>query len=239
MTLVPVETGDGSRTLFDTSQNIYYRSLQGAYGEAGYVFLQGSALARWSEPAVLELGLGTAMNFVATADFCLTQGLPLCYHAVELHPLAPEVLASLQHGRFLRHPGLVELVTQALAQIQDTSRVSVRYQGVELVLWKGSWENTPLPPELRVHAIYHDPFGPADNPPCWTADCFRWSAAQLHPEGRLVTYAAATPVRRAMVAAGLTVASLPGSGTKREMTVAAWSEAALHQTQPLKQARYR
>lgn len=238
MTLVPVETGDGSRTLFDTSQNIYYRSLQGAYGEAGYVFLQGSALARWPEPCVLELGLGTAMNFLATADFCLSQGVPLLYHAVEAAPLSPELFGALQHGRLLRHPELVEVVAEALRQAQTAACVSVSYAGGELIVWKGDWQEIALPAELRVHAIYHDPFGPADNPPCWTPACFRWSAAQLHSEGRLVTYAAATPVRRAMVAAGLKVASLPGSGTKREMTVAAWSETALQETRPLKQERY-
>ena len=92
---------------------------------------------------------------------------------------------------------------------------------IRLTLYHGRWQETVLPADLTVHSIYHDPFGPKDNPDCWTEACFLWSGRHLLPQGRLVTYAANTALRREMVKAGLFIGSRRGSQLKREMTMAA------------------
>lgn len=239
MALVVIQTGDGSRTLFDTDRNIYFRSLQGAQSESDYVFLEASRIQAYSNWRVLELGLGTALNFLRTAEACLNgSAKQLDYYAVESQPLDPQVFLALQHQSHLKHPWLIELVHEAFVQAQTQTLVSVQQDSICLHLFAQNWKNNPLPAELEVDAIYHDPFGPKENPDAWTQDCFAWEARYLSSQGRLVTYGAATAVRKAMVAAGLIVASLPGSGSKREMTLAAKTPAALSHSQILNQSKY-
>lgn len=241
MPLVPVKTGDGSHTLFDTEKNLYFRSLQGARSESDYVFFSSSRLSDQPAPrAVLELGLGTALNFLYTADRLLLDkaGETLDYYVVEAAPLSREAFTVLQHRQWLQEPALAELVENVLGELAAAPESHQNLGPIRLHAYKSRWQDLDLPPELEVQAIYHDPFGPKDNPECWQRDCFRWSGRHLSPTGRLVTYAASTQMRRELVAAGLCIASLPGSGRKREMTVAARHEAALADAQPLKQARF-
>jgi tRNA U34 5-methylaminomethyl-2-thiouridine-forming methyltransferase MnmC len=239
MSLVVIQTGDGSRTLFDTERNIYFRSLQGAQSESDYVFLQASRIQEHSNWRILELGLGTALNFLRTAEaFLNSTAGQLDYYAVESNPLDPQIFLALQHQSHLKHPWLIELVQEALERAQTEVMVSIQRGSVCLRIFAQDWQSNPLPDDLEVDAIYHDPFGPKENPDAWAQDCFVWEARYLSPQGRLVTYGAATAVRKAMVAAGLIVASLPGSGSKREMTVAAKSTEALSHTQILIQSKY-
>lgn len=237
MTLVVIQTGDGSHTLFDTARNIHYRCLHGARRESDYVFVSASRIAQRPAPwRILELGLGTGLNFVATAEAALKAGVALEYWAVEAAPLDPELARQFGH---LGTPGPGELVLQALKQVQSQPQALAKNGPLRLQVLRGDWKEVTLPENLRVDAIYHDPFGPKENPEAWTRDCFAWSAPHLDPEhGRLVTYAAATPARRAMVAAGLRIASLPGSGSKREMTVAARCREALADAELLTAARF-
>lgn len=239
MPLVPVQTGDGTRTLFCTERQLHFRSLQGAGSESSYVFLESSRLLSQPDPAVLELGLGTALNFLTTATAVLHNLKPISldYHVVELQPLSGAIFEALNYTTHFPAE-LVNGVLQLLEQVRHEP-VTFVHPRIRLTLYPGAWSQTVLPAELQVDAIYHDPFGPKDNPECWTPACFTWSGRHLRPTGRLVTYAAATSVRKALVAAGLMVASLPGSGRKREMTVAAPTAAALEGTQVLKQSRYR
>ena len=58
-------------------------------------------------------------------------------------------------------------------------------------------------------------------------DALLGKKSHLKDTGRLVTYAAASHVRRAMQTSGLVVARAPGFGGKREMTVAAKDHACL------------
>lgn len=241
MTLVVIETGDGSHTFFDTAQNIYFRSLQGARSEADQVFVGAGRLSRCRPDwRVLELGLGTALNFLATAEAWLRAGTSgrLLYTAVEAAPLTPELFAQLGHQRRLAFPQLNDLVIEVFARLQTEPVAAITRQGITLKVHRSRWQDCELDETLSVDAIYHDPFGPKQNPEAWTLPCFAWSSRHLAPQGRLVTYSAATVVRRAMVGAGLWIAALPGPGTKREMTVAAREPQALDDGRLLDRQKY-
>jgi len=228
---VPITTADGSRTLYDVQKDIHFRSLDGARSESAYVFYQGSGLPTQPAPyTILELGLGTGLNLLFTLDQ-LAKSAPeaaVDYHVVESDALSPEIFLDLEHTRWLHDPRWNDLLAQGLSQLQARAEIlTLAYKQARITIYPQRWQATVLPAELQVQAIYHDPFGPEDNPDCWTVDCFRWSSQHLSDQGRLVTYAASTQMRRAMVQAGLVIASLPGSGRKREMTVAARQESAL------------
>lgn len=95
-----------------------------------------------------------------------------------------------------------------------------RQDGVSLTLHRTRWQD--LEPEPGgFDAVFHDPFGPAVAPDCWSSDTFAWGARALSPRGVLATYGASSASRQAMRDARLVVGILPGAPGKREMTVAA------------------
>jgi len=242
--LVPIQTGDGSYTFYNVTENIYFRSLQGARSEAGYVFLEGSRLPeRQGDWAVLELGLGPGMNFLVTAQAFLDRatGGTLCYHVVENAPLSPAKLGELAYLNWFKYPPIYALLQEALSQAEQPPFGPIRlcWQQVELVLYPCAWQAANLPEALSFDAIYHDPFGPAANPESWGEPCFAWERAHLSDSGLITTYGASTPMRKAMAQAGLYLASRKGSGNKREMTLAAKNPEALSGYTLLSQEKYR
>jgi tRNA U34 5-methylaminomethyl-2-thiouridine-forming methyltransferase MnmC len=222
--LVAVETGDGSFTLKQTDGVLHYRCLQGARTESRYVFLEGSGLIAQPAPwTVLELGLGSGLNFLTTADAFLKQ-FPegeLHYHTLDHLPLAIDLFRSLHPERNTDFPELVELLAEVLVLGREQDVVTRSFRGVHLTLYATPWDQAAVPADLNALAAYHDPFGPRQNPECWTPECFAWVAQRLAPEGRLATYAAASEARKAMAEVGLWIATRKGSGFKREMTIAA------------------
>ncbi|MED5464735.1 MAG: tRNA (5-methylaminomethyl-2-thiouridine)(34)-methyltransferase MnmD [Myxococcota bacterium] len=231
-TLEIIETPDGSRTLRDPVNDVAFRSIRGAATESRHVFIEGSRILhqprRWT---IVELGLGTGLNFSQTVEAFL--GKPdvsdLNYHAVEQSPLPPAVFNRLHPPTPRESPG-ISLLREALLSLENQPRqeqVSVQHDsGVTLSVYRRPWQETTLHGVL-ADASYHDPFAPGDNPECWTPNCFKWARAHLAPTGRLVTYSAASHVRRAMAEAGLYVAKAEGACGKREMTIASAQREAL------------
>ena len=98
---VPIATADGSMTLFDHESSLHFRSLRGARSESEYVFFESSGLQQHPTPwRVLELGLGTGLNFLVTAQQALESGVTLDYHVVEAEPIQAALLKQLNHARF-------------------------------------------------------------------------------------------------------------------------------------------
>ena len=95
------------------------------------------------------------------------------------------------------------------------------------------WQDSSLP-RHAYQALYHDPFGPAVAPECWSVECFQWAAERLADDGVLATYGASSAARLAMKEAGLLVGVLPGAPGKREMTVAARDPDSISQARPWK-----
>ncbi len=195
----PVETQDGSLTYAHPEHGATYRSLKGARSESDQVFVAASGVGSGGCKSVLELGFGTGLNFARTVLVCPQ----LDYLALEPAPL----------------PASLWLVPP---DWQQASEAVWTVEEVTLEMRPCRWQECSLEAE-RFDVYYHDPFGPAVCPDCWTRDCFAWAARALKPEGILVTYGAATASRREMMAAGLLVGVLPGGPGKREMTVASRS----------------
>lgn len=197
-----VITGDGSPTYLHPEHGASFRSLKGAVTESRTVFLAGSRLAhRQGTWRVLELGFGSGLNFQVTTQAAREAGVALEYVALEPYPMTPDLW-------------LVDDCWRECAWGRPE-----RQGQVTLVLQRASWQDFE-PPAGHFDALYHDPFGPAVAPECWTADCFRWAARALARHGVLATYGASSAARRAMRQAQLQVGILPGAPGKREMTVA-------------------
>lgn len=224
------QTADGSKTLKDDALNVTYRSSQGAQGESRHVFLGHSGLRSdqksWS---VFELGFGAGRNCWETihAFLAVPEALKLLYVAVDHAPISSALLKQVFEGTEMPAPiwrCFESLFAPGALQVQTLSLPHERT--IELHLHQKDWRQ--IPENLgQFDAMYHDPFGPQDNPDAWDEACFQWAATQIKDEGRLVTYAAAGHVRRSMQRAGFVVAKAPGFGQKREMTIAALNEKGL------------
>ncbi len=220
-------TADGSTTLYDDELDVHYRSVHGATTEVRHVFIDGSRLLLQPERdlVVLEFGFGGATSFTTLANAILNDLTPhtLHYHSVEKLPVDPEMLAHLSGpAGELARAALVEC-----AQATAPATITLTNGPITLSIYYGEWEDAALPQNLRAHAIFHDPFGPRANPLGWTREVFERERALLHPMGRIATYGAASATRRAMCEAGLSIATLPGPGRKREITIAAHDDSTL------------
>jgi len=218
--LEKVVTGDGSPTLVRRGSQVSYRSLYGARTESEEVFVAGARLAdREPNWRIVELGFGVGTNFAAVLERGRERGVAVEYWSVERAPVPPDLVCV---------DGLAgEMAVAALEQAcRGMDRiVTIEAEGVVLHLVCGEWIGAPLPGDAS--AVFFDPFAPAVEPECWDTDAFALALSCLAEDGVLVTYSAATAVRTAMIDAGLFVASLPGPGRKREVTIAGRSPQAV------------
>jgi tRNA U34 5-methylaminomethyl-2-thiouridine-forming methyltransferase MnmC len=211
-----IETPDGSVTYRNTEVGATYRSVHGAESESRYVFLEGTGLPDRPGPwRVLELGFGTGLNFSTTVRAAAEKGVELEYVSLEPAPLPPDHWLVDPQWHDLNPGQPLRLGTVTLTVVPD--------------LWQDY-----CPPQGHFHACFHDPFGPAISPECWTADCFRWSYGALACDGVLATFGAASATRWAMKEAGFLVARLPGAKPKREMTIASKSAERIAHGKPWK-----
>ncbi len=225
--VVAFETDDGSMTLHDEERNIHYRSYHGAKSESRYVFLGATGLTEvvghWR---VAELGFGAAVNFCETvAAFRQKErATRLSYHSVDWRPVTPGHLAFHEgEGGDLGREALEVLHgDEALKEV----RVESEDGAIELVLYARPFQEVDLR-GVEAQAFFQDPFSKRVNPGGWTREVFEQARSAMEESGRLATYSAATSVKRALFEAGFWVASAPGPGRKREMTVASPSREVL------------
>jgi tRNA U34 5-methylaminomethyl-2-thiouridine-forming methyltransferase MnmC len=209
-------TPDGSVTYRNNVVGATYRSVHGAETESTQVFLEGTRLLERSGTwKVLELGFGTGLNFATTLKAAAAHGARLDYVSLEPDPLPAD--------HWLLDPQWVNLKPGEPLELGP----------VTLTVIPQRWQEYSAK-ENHYHAYFHDPFGPAVCPDCWTTDCFRWSYRALTADGVLATFGAASATRRAMKEAGFLVARLPGAKPKREMTIASKSAESIAHGKPWK-----
>lgn len=224
------ETGDGSATLFSSRYGQTFHSHHGAVAEARHVFVEGSGTGtrlRGGEGVrVLEVGFGTGLNFLLTAQQASAGGTSLSYVALERELLPATILASLDYQRFAPEPfGALQEFRARLPKQPQAGRYSLEMAETRLELRLGPAETAEIEGS-SYDAIYHDAFSPDVNPELWTAEFLTRLALALTPGGALVTYTVKGEVRRLLATAGLMVSKEPGpSAGKREMLRAVRSTA--------------
>jgi tRNA U34 5-methylaminomethyl-2-thiouridine-forming methyltransferase MnmC len=203
-----------------------YHPRQGALAQARQVFLAGNGLpARWRGRArfvVLETGFGLGNNFLAT------------WHAWRDDPQRPERLHFVSiEARPLQRPDLAaeprdEPLAPLAAELAaawppltcNLHRLSFDAGRVELLLAFGDVADWLPQLVAGVDAFFLDGFAPARNPGMWEPRLFKAMARLAARDATAATWSVARPVREGLAAAGFAVASVPGSGGKREITVA-------------------
>lgn len=221
-----VTTEDGSRTLHSPRYGQSFRSRAGAHTEARHVFVAGSGVAarleRGLATAVLEVGLGPATNLGLTAAVAWATRAPLRYVAIEREPLPPAAWRALDPASWMPAPFAAAWVDALAAGIAPGERLRVAVGPVDATVWRAEAAELARTGALaemgRVDAVYLDPFSPDVDPDGWRPEVLAALAGRLAPGGALVSYSVQGAVRRALAAAGLDVARVPGpTGGKREV----------------------
>lgn len=196
-----------------------YFSLEDGLSETRHVFLAGNGLpGRFRDGFhVAELGFGTGLNLLTTLKAWRDTGQSgrLRFTTFEAFPLeAPEMLRA--QAAF---PEL-EALSQELAPFWQQGAQSFDLPDLHFEMIVGDARETLPGWQGAADAWFLDGFSPARNPELWGEALLAEVAGHMAPGGTAATYTAAGHVRRALQAAGLAVARVPGYGRKRHMTIA-------------------
>ena len=221
-------TRDGSNTLYSERYEQTFHSIHGAHRESLHVFLDGSGVAarlhQQMHTAVLEVGFGTGLNFLLTADAALQSGATLEFWSLEQELLTSEVVRSLAFEAYMQRQDFFQTFLAWLHTVSTTVNTSSPAQftfenTITLHLLLGEATEIPLP-QQAMHAVYQDAFSPNVNPELWTSPFFCKLHTAMLPGACLSTYSARKLVRENLKEAGFSVQKKPGPPGKREMVVA-------------------
>lgn len=221
-----VSTDDGSATLFDEQVGDTFHSESGAAAESRSVFLFNSGVASRLQSGqatrVLEIGFGTGLNFLLTADLALRHHASLDYWGCDTRIISPELLRQLGYERWVAHPELKDRLAHWLenfATMNAGETRSCRFGAAQLHVHRGDVRDWSLP--SGFDAIYFDAFSPRACPELWTTEVFGRLFDTVLPGGTLATYCCRRAVQDALREVGFELNKIPGPvGGKREVLVA-------------------
>ncbi len=171
--------------------------------------------------AVLEIGFGTGLNALLTAQWARENGVRVDFTTIELYPLREEVYRELNYGRLLGDEGLFVKIHEAewdAGFVQVGENFAIRKCKSDIVEWLNSQQSAVDGQRMGLYdVVYFDAFSPDAQPELWTEDVFRCVYGLMRWGGVLTTYCAKGDVRRAMLAAGFRVEKLQGPPGKRHI----------------------
>jgi tRNA U34 5-methylaminomethyl-2-thiouridine-forming methyltransferase MnmC len=212
-----VKTADGSNTIFNSEVGENYHSRNGALQESRHVFLNSGLkyfLSRNpnSNVSVLEVGFGTGLNFLLSANYCAENNISLDYTGIEAYPLSPEMIRQTGYDEYVSPEiweQFIEHYPKSLHQPVDTNPT-----------WKLQTAHCKLADfqsNNKFDIIYFDAFASAYQPEMWDGAAIGHTLQFLKPGGVFVTYAITGNLKRIIKALGLKVEKAPGAPGKREM----------------------
>jgi tRNA U34 5-methylaminomethyl-2-thiouridine-forming methyltransferase MnmC len=209
-----LETEDGSQTLFSETFQEACHSTSGARAETKLHYLEGCHVeqkARSKPTTILEVGFGTGLGFLMTAE--LLSSIPGEHRYVTL-----EIDPHLVRWFLEMHPEIEH------EWIDENNFPFVRgcWKNTQLFIVLGNARSS-LPHFLKNHkfvfdAIYQDAFSPKRNPVLWTREWFTLLKENSAPDVILSTYSASNSIRKSLQEAGWTVQNGEKFGPKRSST---------------------
>lgn len=208
-----VLTADGSHSVYNHELEKHYHSIFGAAQESEWVYIRLgliAALERFAgELRIFEVGFGTGLNALLTAQVALEQQRKISYTTVEPYPLHPDEARQLNYDQLLNTDFLALMHNAPWEQpieIHPYFTLTKRGATMQDVQLSG-----------QFHLIYFDAFASTAQPELWTTDVFSKLAAHLVSGGLLTTYCSKSIVQHALRAAGFAVEKHPGPFRKREI----------------------
>lgn len=215
-----VTTADGSKSIFNSAVGENYHSKHGALQESKHVFLNAGLVYYLQDlqhnhkdsVSILEVGFGTGLNFLLSADHCIAHNIKLNYTGIEAYPLSTEMITQTGYEQYISEPVWNNFREQYADALKNTVRIN-DYSQLQVAHTKllnfGSSE--------RYDVIYFDAFASLHQPEMWNEDAISHTIKFLKPGGVFVTYAITGNLKRMLKGLGLKVEKAPGAPGKREM----------------------
>ncbi|RYE18985.1 MAG: tRNA (5-methylaminomethyl-2-thiouridylate)-methyltransferase, partial [Sphingobacteriaceae bacterium] len=215
-------TADGSNTIFNPEIGENYHSKHGALQESQHVFLQSGLQYFLSvkeasgfptkEVKILEVGLGTGLNFLLSADYCTQQQIKLDYVGIEAFPLNTDLIKQTAYDQYISK----DLWESFQGMYPSTINHKVKINAFcELELVHRELLNFESPQLFDV--IYFDAFAAIHQPEMWSEEAIAHTVSFLKPGGVFVTYAITGNLKRQLKSLNFKVEKAPGAPGKREM----------------------
>ncbi len=204
-----VRTADGSYTLYNEKWGDYYHSLDGAFSESQYVFIEQGFIKEHLQKAtslhIIEVGLGLGFNLLATLQCCEGWNGTLLYEAWEPEPVPSDWLKAVWEKSHFSHPVLNAIVEKV--PLFTTPNITIRFH------WK-PWRQGSI--DYKVDRIFYDLFAPRTCKSLWERP-FLYACECLNPQGMLLTYSITGTLRRLLESHGFAFVTPKGFGKKRQM----------------------
>ena len=210
-------TSDGSKTIYNEVVGENYHSRHGALQESQHVFL-GSGLSYFLEStnerkvSILEVGFGTGLNFLVSADFCIKNQVELNYSGIEAFPLHEDMISETGYNDYFSEDLWNSFLDHYLAALNQKCLINEHcsLQIIEKTLIE-------FTSDKYFDVIYFDAFAAVHQPEMWNLESLTHISKFLKPGGVFVTYAITGELKRTMKSLGFTIEKVPGAAGKREM----------------------
>jgi tRNA U34 5-methylaminomethyl-2-thiouridine-forming methyltransferase MnmC len=212
-----VPTADGSNTIYNPQVGENYHSRNGALQESLHVFVNAGLnyfldTTSLKQVSILEVGFGTGLNFLLSADFCTTNEVKLNYTGIEAYPLTPQMIAQTGYEQYVPLAIWENFTEQYPDTLKDNVALSpfctLKIEGSKLLNFNS---------DTKYDVIYFDAFAAAHQPEMWGEEAIGHTIKFLKPGGVFVTYAITGNLKRMLKSLGLTIQKIPGAAGKREM----------------------
>ena len=212
-----VSTADGSNTIFNSEIGENYHSKHGALQESQHVFLKSGlqyflSVKEASQVTILEVGLGTGLNFLLSADFCTQQHIKLDYVGIEAFPLDTELIGQTGYDQYISKDLWENFQGMYPSAINHKVKINTF---CELELVHRELLNFESPQLFDV--VYFDAFAAIHQPEMWSEEAIAHTVSFLKTGGIFVTYAITGNLKRQLKALNFKVEKAPGAPGKREM----------------------
>jgi tRNA U34 5-methylaminomethyl-2-thiouridine-forming methyltransferase MnmC len=212
-----VKTEDGSNTIFNSEVGENYHSKHGALQESRHVFLKSGLEyflenKKVDEVSILEVGFGTGLNFLLSAEHCSEQKISLDYTGIEAYPLSEEMIDQTGYGQYISVELWQEFVNSYPVSLKQPVNLNSFCQ-----LQTAHCELENFQSDKKYDIIYFDAFASAYQPELWDEEAITHTLHFLKPGGVFVTYAITGNLKRIIKGLGLKVEKAPGAPGKREM----------------------
>jgi len=212
-----VITGDGSKTIYNPAVGENYHSRNGALQESVHVFLNSGlryflAGTDAESVSVLEVGLGTGLNFLLSADYCTQKQIKLEYTGIEAYPLDHTMISQTGYQEYVAPQIWDDFQSWYPSSINHLVQVNPYCHFKTAHNKLSEFKSDEL-----YDIIYFDAFASAHQPEMWNEEAIAHTVSFLKPGGVFVTYAITGNLKRMLKALGLKVEKAPGAPGKREM----------------------
>ncbi|CAN5180948.1 tRNA (5-methylaminomethyl-2-thiouridine)(34)-methyltransferase MnmD [soil metagenome] len=172
----------------------------------------GGDLAGVKEVSILEVGFGTGLNFLLSAEVCAENGINLDYTGIEAYPLSKEMISQTGYNQYVSPEIWNGFIDSYVTSLKQTISLNTF---CEMTIAPCKLQDFQSAQQYDI--IYYDAFASARQPEMWEQPAISHAVEFLKPDGIFVTYAITGNLKRMLKALGCTIEKLPGALGKREM----------------------